>query len=79
MEILEAGYPKSQRIACDSLHPLDIAEQTDPGSSRSLSYDENTDQYTYVWKTKKAWAGSCRQLIVKLSDGTEHIAYFEFR
>ncbi len=46
--------------------------------SSSLSYDATTDQYTYVWKTNKAWARSCRQLILRLSDGTDHIASFSF-
>ena len=36
------------------------------------------DQYTYVWKTNKAWAGTCRQLVVKLDDGTYHRANFNF-
>lgn len=44
----------------------------------SLSYDATTDQYKYVWKTNKAWAQSCRQLIVKLSDGSSHVANFRF-
>ncbi len=26
---------------------------------------------TYVWKTEKAWAGTCRHLIIKLNDGTD--------
>jgi choline dehydrogenase-like flavoprotein len=77
MDIMEAGYPKSQEIACDSLDPQETEEKT--VSASGLSYDENTDQYTYVWKTKKDWAGSCRRLIVKLNDGTEHIAYFQFK
>jgi len=32
----------------------------------------------YVWKTDSAWAGTCRQLLVTLNDGTQHIAYFQF-
>jgi hypothetical protein len=32
----------------------------------------------YVWKTEKSWAGSCRQLNVRLIDGTEHKANFRF-
>ena len=31
-----------------------------------------------VWKTENSWAGSCRMLTVKLTDGTEHTAYFTF-
>jgi extracellular elastinolytic metalloproteinase len=32
-----------------------------------------------VWKTQKAWAGTCRQLIIRLDDGTDHIANFKFK
>ena len=48
-------------------------------STSGLTYDASTDQYNYVWKTEKAWVGSCRQLVVKLKDGTEHLASFEFK
>lgn len=40
----------------------------------SLSYDPTTDEYTYVWRTNKAWLNTCRQLVVKLNDGTFHRA-----
>jgi len=79
MDILEVGYPGSQQIDCDSLNPVDIVDGTVTAGSKGLSYDESTEEYTYIWKTEKAWAGSCRQLIVKFNDGTEHLAYFEFR
>jgi hypothetical protein len=79
MDILKAGYPGSQQIDCDSLDPVDIVVGTVTSGSRDLSYKKGTEEYTYIWKTEKAWAGSCRQLILKLNDGTEHLAYFEFR
>jgi hypothetical protein len=79
MDILKAGYPGSQQIDCDSLDPVDKVVGTVTSGSRDLSYKKNTEEYTYIWKTEKAWAGSCRQLILKLNDGTEHLAYFEFR
>jgi len=31
-----------------------------------------------VWKTEKGWANSCRQLVVKLNDGTIKRANFKF-
>jgi hypothetical protein len=37
-----------------------------------------TDQYIYTWKTDKSWAKTCRQLTVRLRDGTDHIALFSF-
>ena len=45
----------------------------------TLTYDASNDQYKYVWKTDKAWKGSCRQLVVKLADGTTHVAGFQFK
>jgi hypothetical protein len=41
--------------------------------------ESQDERYTYVWKTKKAWASSCRQLEMKLDDGTVHRINFEFR
>jgi hypothetical protein len=48
-------------------------------SSSGLRYDADSDQYVYVWKTSKAWSGSCRELDVTLNDGTSHTARFAFR
>jgi hypothetical protein len=76
--IFAAGNPKSQQIACNSSAPLDDIEQTVSAGSSSLSCDPVTDQYTYVWKTDKSWARTCRQLIVRLTDGNEHMANFKF-
>jgi hypothetical protein len=36
-------------------------------------------QYVYVWKTDKSWVGNCRQLQVKLTDGSLHVANFIFK
>lgn len=78
LNIFAAGYPVSQQIACASGAPTDTVEQTVTAGSSSLSYDSTTNTYTYVWKTDKAWAGTCRQLTVKLVDGTTHVANFNF-
>jgi hypothetical protein len=72
-------YPKSQSIPCDSNAAIDGIETTVTAGGSSLSYDPTTQIYTYVWKTQKSWAGSCRQLIVGLNDGTDHAANFTFR
>jgi len=77
--ILAAGYPKSQRIDCDSAAPVDILEQIATAGESGLSYDTATGEYTYVWKTGKAWEGTCRQLVVKLDDATDHRARFMFK
>jgi len=78
-EIFVLGYPKSVIIDCDSGDLGGTIEGTTTAGSSSLNYDADTDQYTYVWKTEKQWTGSCRQLIVKLIDGTSHVANFKFK
>jgi hypothetical protein len=77
--IFAAGYPVSQQIDCTTNAPIGGTEPTKtPGSSR-LTFDEETGQYLYLWKTEKSWAGTCREVIVKLTDGTEFRARFSFR
>ena len=79
LDIFLSGYPISRQIVCDSSAPMDEVEQTVTAGGSSLSYDPSTDQYTYVWKTNKSWAGTCRQLVVVLKDGSVHIANFSFK
>lgn len=76
--IMVSGSPSSQKISCDSSAPLDPVEETVTAGSSSLSYDALADQYVYVWKTDKAWAGTCRQLTVALNDGTSRSVNFKF-
>jgi predicted extracellular nuclease len=79
LNIFFDGYPQSKQITCDaSALPAPIEETVTAGGG-GLTYDPLTDQYTYVWKTSKAWAGTCRQLIVILKDGSIHTANFSFK
>ena len=79
LSIFAAGYPASSLIACDASEPGDAIEETvSPGGS-TLTYDATNDQYSYVWKIDKAWKGTCRMLVVKLNDGSQHVARFRFR
>jgi hypothetical protein len=73
-----AGSPASRQIGCEPTDPRDVLEETVTAGSSSLSYDATTERYTYVWKTNKGWANTCRELVVKLDDGTEHVADFKF-
>ncbi len=79
LSIFAAGSPSSAPIACDATAPVDPVDQTVTNSNSGLSYDAAAGQYTYVWKTDKSWAGSCRQLTVALKDGTVHRANFKFK
>jgi hypothetical protein len=78
LDIFADGYPKSEAIACDSTADVDGIEETVATGNSGLHYDATADQYTYVWKTDKAWADSCRQIVLKLADGTYHRANFKF-
>jgi hypothetical protein len=79
MDIFSSGYPTSQPIQCDGSAPTDPVAETVTAGGSSLSYDASADQYVYVWKTEKSWAGTCRQLVVKLNDDTTHVANFSFK
>jgi hypothetical protein len=78
LNIFSPGYPASQQVACNASVPSDTIEETATAGASGLTYDAVADQYVYVWKTEKAWANTCRQLTVKLSDGTNHVASFSF-
>jgi Domain of unknown function (DUF5011)/HYR domain/PKD domain/NHL repeat/6-bladed beta-propeller len=79
LAIFAAGFPASQQVNCTSDAPVAALDATTTAGSSSLSYDATSDQYVYVWKTDASWAGTCRQLVVKLSDGSTHVANFRFR
>ncbi len=76
--IVAADAPGSQPVACDSGAPVDdLGEETT--SPSGLTYDATTNQYKYTWKTQKTWANTCRQFVLKLIDGTTHLANFKFK
>ena len=52
-------------------------QEATTASNSGLSY--SPDQYHYNWKTEGAWAGTCRDLTVKLNDGSTHTARFKFK
>ena len=79
LAIFAPGYPKSQQVPCNSTAPVDGIEETVTAGGSSLTYDAASDLYSYVWKTDKSWAGSCRQLVLGLVDGTSRRASFMFR
>jgi len=77
LNILAPDNPFTVSLNCSSNDPgVDIVETVSAGNS-SLSFDGS--QYNYVWKTESSWAGTCRQLVVTLNDGSVHKANFKFR
>ncbi len=78
LDIFATGYPKSDKINCQSNASEDALEETVTTGGSSLTYDATTQRYQYVWKTDKSWSGTCRRLIIRLNDGSEHTADFKF-
>jgi hypothetical protein len=77
LNIFAPDNPYSVSFNCATSDPgVDVVETVTAGGS-SLSF--GGDQYNYVWKTESSWAGTCRQLVVTLNDGSVHTANFKFR
>jgi uncharacterized repeat protein (TIGR01451 family) len=79
LNIFAVGFPVDGSIPCDATAPVVDLTATVTAGGSSLSYDAGSDQYNYVWKTDSSWAGTCRQLQVKLNDGSVHVANFKFK
>jgi YVTN family beta-propeller protein len=80
-DIFNSGYPAVQQVSCSTDDPVNSSTLTDADTSGNsgLQYDASTETYTYVWKTDKAWAGTCQQFILGLNDGSTHTATFQFK
>ena len=76
----DATYPKTIDGEYDSEACYDdIGTTIDSAGKSGLSYDALTDQYTYVWKTDKSWAGKSKTLLVKFKDGITYTVKFIFK
>jgi hypothetical protein len=68
---------KVSPLACPAGTPSDVLEE--PASGTSGLKDLGNGYYQYNWKTKPAYAKSCRTLTLELGDGpSEHTALFQF-
>lgn len=77
LNIFAANNPYSVSLNCGTNDPgVDVTETLNAGGS-SLTF--SGDQYIYVWKTESSWAGTCRQLVITLNDGSVHTANFKFK
>jgi len=77
MDIL-SGTPKVVWVPCTNGASDPIDEFASTAGNSGLQYDPVADQYIYVWKTDRNWAGKCAKLVVTLKDGTSHEAWFRF-
>lgn len=78
LDIFASDYPATQEIDCTSLEPIGPLTPINTRVTR-LEYHAGSDQYRYSWRTNRSWAGTCQQFVMRLDDGTDHIADFEFQ
>jgi hypothetical protein len=78
MAIFAPGYPLSRQVNCATGEPTGAPDEVVPANMGLLTYKAATDVYQYAWKTQAGWARTCRELVIKLVDGTEHTALFKF-
>ncbi|MFJ5927672.1 PxKF domain-containing protein [Kitasatospora sp. NPDC092948] len=76
--VIARDYPIAQRVDCTTGAPLDPPAPTTATGDAALQYDAAATGYTYVWKTDRAYAGTCRLFTLGLNDGTLHTALFQF-
>jgi len=79
LDVIANGYPQVSRFACPTGTRRGAVEARPGGPAGSLRYDPSTDQYVYLWRTDKAFAGTCQRFTIRLTDGTLHHADFWFR
>jgi len=79
LNIIAPGYPTATQISCTTGAPVNTGTLTDTAGGSGLQFDSATGTYTYVWKTSKSWAGTCQQFDLRLNDGTDHTANFQFK
>lgn len=79
LDIFEDGSPSARLINCADLTDGGVEEPTATAGYSGLTYNGATDRYHYVWKTNKAWNGSCRRLVLDFADGSQASAIFDFR
>ncbi len=72
-----AGSPTSQRVDCTTRAAIGGATNVDPRSA--LFYERHTSTYAYVWRTDRAWRGTCRVFTLRLADNTVRSVAFTFR
>jgi hypothetical protein len=70
--VIAAGYPRVAEIECGS------AAEPAAGERARVRRVHRARSYGFAWKTRRSWAGTCRQLLLGLADGTVHRADYRF-
>jgi hypothetical protein len=79
LDVIEDGWPQVAVVGCDFTAEPEAGEPArHPRWFRELVYRKSRKRYAMVWQTDRRWAGSCRQFMLKLKDGTVRRADFKF-
>jgi hypothetical protein len=79
LEVIEDGWPQVAQVGCDFTAEPEAGEPArHPRWFRELVYRKSKKRYVMVWQTERRWAGTCRQFMLKLKDGTVRRADFRF-
>jgi hypothetical protein len=82
LSIFAPGYPVSQPIDCGALSGTPDQVESTVATPGGLTYDPATEEYTYVWRTDKAWRGTCREFAIQFAPavlgGARVTFYFRF-
>jgi Tol biopolymer transport system component len=75
--VVATGYPRSAAVTCGS---TDVPAGGDPAwlLGGGVRYIRWWGRYVLIWKTDRAWAGTCRAFILKLDDGSAHSFVVQF-
>ena len=66
-------------IARAAWRPCGVTTDDSSIAFGNLSYSPGPARYTFMWQSDKSWAGSCREFLLTLRDGTTHAALVSFR
>jgi hypothetical protein len=69
-----AGYPRSRPCGGGVSELATRAAKKKP----VFVYERRSGRYSLHWKTDRRWAGTCREFVLKLDDGSVHTARFQF-
>ena len=77
--VIVSGYPTVTEVDCKSHAPIATTVISETADNSGLTYDSSSNTYTYVWKTDKQMMGTCQLFTLLLNDGSDHLAYFQFK
>lgn len=78
LDVIAPDFPASEEIPCGESPELTEGMPT-MTTPQGLTFSPGRGgRYDYPWRTEREWAGTCRQFILLLDDGTFHRANFIF-